>query len=91
MQAIADAGQKVVEFLYRNAAGDWGDISPIDCAHNDVALKKGKRTIAAYTTRLDAKILIVTDAADEDFGERDNTIIYLPEEWEANLLRGQQQ
>ena len=91
MQAISDAGQKAAEFLHRNAVADWGDIDPIDAARNDVALKEGKRTIAAYTTRLDAKLVIVTDAANNDFGERDNTVIYLPEEWEAKELGGQQQ
>ena len=79
-QAIADAGQKVTDFLDLNAVGDWGEVCPTDAARNDQALLDGGRVVSQYTTHLDAQILIVTDAIDPEFGERDQTRILLPEE-----------
>ncbi len=88
-QAIADAGQKTIDFLDRNAIGDWGEVDELAAALNDQALRDGGQIVSQYTTRLDAKVVVVTDAADDDFGQRDNTTIYFPEEWEARELGGQ--
>jgi transcriptional regulator with XRE-family HTH domain len=80
LRALRDAGQKPIEFLNRHTAGDWGDVTAADAARNDAALVTGAPVISRYTTHADAKLLIVTDAIDGEFGERDQTRIILPEE-----------
>ena len=57
-QAIADAGQKVTDFLDLNAVGDWGEVCPTDAARNDQALLDGGRVVSQYTTHLDANSLL---------------------------------
>ena len=79
LRTIADAGQKPRELLERNAIGDWGELPQSQRAANDRALITGDSITAKYHTKLDAIIVIVTDAADE-FGDRSRTTIMLPEE-----------
>ena len=55
-------------------------MTPVESERNDAALMDGSMIVARYTTRADAKLLIVTDAIDGEFGEREQTRILLPEE-----------
>ena len=80
LDAIRDAGQTPTEFLIRHTAGDWGEMTPEAAARNDAAIGTGAQIVSRYTTHADAKLLIVTDAADVEIGERDRTRIILPEE-----------
>ena len=82
LHAIRDAAQTPTEFLVRHVSGDWGEVTPEEAARNDAAVVDGSIIVSRYTTHADAKLLIVTDAADPEFGERDRTRIILPEEYQ---------
>ena len=79
--AIFDADQGLLDFLTRHISGDWGEVTPSESARNDAAVVDGSIIVSHYTTHADAKLLIATDAADAEFGERDRTRIILPEEY----------
>ena len=80
LQVFAAAGLSPVEFLIRHMRGDWGAVSPEDCALNDEALRDGSQILSAYAISGSQKIWIITEAAD-DRGDRKATTILLPEEY----------
>ncbi|PQO30113.1 hypothetical protein [Blastopirellula marina] len=79
LEVLKIAGQNPTEFLTRHAAGDWGEVCDEDKQANEDALKTGARLLSAYTA-LDERILIITEAADED-GRRAATTILLVSEY----------
>jgi hypothetical protein len=78
LRAIHQAGQSVLSFLARHAAGDWGDLDDEDKRRNDEALKNGSRLLSAYVLRSGVQIWVITEAVGDD-GQRASTTILLPE------------
>lgn len=46
--AAKDANDNLILYLYRHAAGDWGNLSNEDMLANAAALKEGTRLLSAY-------------------------------------------
>ena len=80
LQLIAAAGESPLQFIHRHVAGDWGVLSPADCARNDEALQDGSRLMSVYAVAGQRNIWVITEAADEQ-GRRAATTILLPEEY----------
>jgi hypothetical protein len=80
LEALAEAGQSAVEFLAQHARGDWGEVCAEDRQLNDDAVRDGSRLLSAYRTKLNLKLWIITEAAD-DQGHRAATTILLPDEY----------
>lgn len=80
LEALESASQSPAEFLSRHASGDWGELCVEDQEANNEALTTGVRLLSAYHLADDTKILIVTEAADEN-GRREATTILLPSEY----------
>ena len=80
LEALAQSGQSVWEFLTRHLAGDWGLVDAHDKAANDEALKDGSRLLSAYVLSTGTTIWLVTEAQ----GDNDNraaTTALLPDEY----------
>ena len=75
LQALAKAGQKPNDFLWRHATGDWGELGPRDWAENNRKLEDDLQLLSAYTLSTGVKIWIITEA------DRTETTILLPEEY----------
>lgn len=73
--AAKEANDNLILYLYRHAAGDWGDLSHEDMLANAAALKEGTRLLSAYHMKDGKKIWIITEA------DRSATTILLPEEY----------
>ena len=80
LEALAQAGQNLSEFLARHLSGDWGVVSVDDRAANDESVTDGSRLLSAYLLTTGVKIWILTEAAD-DRGQREATTALLPEEY----------
>ena len=72
LQALADAGQRLLEFLRRHQAGDWGEVDREDVQDNEFSVTHGYRILSAYRTVRGVKIWVVTEA------DRSATTILLP-------------
>jgi len=48
LAALEKAGQQPVDFLARNANGDWGEVPPEDSKENQFSLNHGFRLLSAY-------------------------------------------
>jgi hypothetical protein len=75
IMAAAQADDNLIIYLYRHAAGDWGDLTSEDLSANARALREGSRLLSAYQLKDGAKIWIITEA------DRSSTTILLPEEY----------
>src|SRR5436309_2596409 len=75
LEAIERAGQTPIEFLRRHASCDWGEVGPEDAQENERSLREGFRLLSAYTTKLEDRLWIITEA------DRSVTTILLPEEY----------
>lgn len=75
LEALADAGQMINEFLDRHVTGDWGELCEDDWRANDYALQEGTRIFSAYRTTKDEKLWLITEA------DRSVTTILRPEEY----------
>ena len=73
--AAKEANDNLILYLYRHAAGDWGDLSNEDMLANAAALKDGTRLLSAYQLNDGKKIWIITEA------DRSATTILLPNEY----------
>jgi hypothetical protein len=74
--AAAEAsGDTLMLFVFRHAAGDWGDLSREDLMANAQSLKDGTRLLSAYRLRDKTRIWIITEA------DRSATTILLPGEY----------
>jgi hypothetical protein len=80
LEALQKAGQTAIEFLQRQARGDWGEVCEEDRRLNDEALIEGSRLLSAYRTSVGEKLWIITQASD-DSGSRAATTILLPSEY----------
>lgn len=80
LDALAEAGQDLAEFLIRHVQGDWGEMSDGDKQLNEEALVDGSRIMSAYRTSKGTKLWIITEAAD-DKGHRCATTALKPEEY----------
>jgi hypothetical protein len=75
LDQIAKSGQRPEDFLDRHVAGDWGEVCDDDKLLNDQALVTGERLLSAYTTLLNTRLWIITEA------DRSVTCLLLPEEY----------
>lgn len=81
MEALSESGVDIIELVQRHIGKDWGDLSDEDKRQNDDALHNGSRILSAYILPdSDARIWIITDAADED-GKRAATTVMLSAEY----------
>jgi hypothetical protein len=75
IQAAHEAGDNLLLFIFRHAAGDWGDLSAADMKANAEALKEGTRLLSAYHLKDGRKLWIITE------WDRSVTTALLPEEY----------
>jgi hypothetical protein len=75
LQAAHEAGDNLLRYILRHAAGDWGDLSAADIKANGEALKEGTRLLSAYHLKDGTKIWIITE------WDRSATTVVLPEEY----------
>ncbi len=75
IQAMHDAGDKIVPFLLRHVQGDWGELDEHDRRENEFSLAKGFRLLSAYTLSDGTKFWVITEA------DRSVTTFLLPEEY----------
>jgi hypothetical protein len=80
LEALEASRETPREFLARHGRGDWGELCHEDRRQNDQAVVSGARILSAYTTKLGARLWVITEAANE-FGERASTTILLPQEY----------
>jgi len=75
LEAVEQSGDRLVVFVLRHAAGDWGDLSHEDMRANADALKEGTRLLSAYHLKDGTKIWLITE------WDRSATTALLPEEY----------
>jgi hypothetical protein len=80
IEALAQSGQTIEFFLEKHLSGDWGEVDAEDQAANDKALLDGSRLLSAYRTLKGVKVLVITEAVEDD-GHRESTCVLLPEEY----------
>jgi hypothetical protein len=80
LEALAESGQTPDFFLAKHASGDWGEVCDEDKRANEEALVIGERLLSAYRTLKNARIWIITEAADDD-GNRLATTILTPQDY----------
>ena len=75
LRALECANQSAALFLARHAAGDWGELDAEDSRENEYSLAHGFRLLSSYTTALEDKLWIITEA------DRSSTTLLLPDEY----------
>ena len=75
LDALTRAEQTPGEFLWRHAAGDWGQLDAHDVAENLYGLKHGFRVLSSYRTNAGDTLWLITEA------DRTSTTILLPQEY----------
>lgn len=75
IHAAHQAGDNLLLYICRHAAGDWGDLSREDMKANADALKEGTRLLSAYHLKNNTKIWIITE------WDRSVTTVLLPQEY----------
>jgi hypothetical protein len=68
-------GATPLDYLTRQAAGEWGDVSQDDQRANDRALRVDERLFSAYTLPDGVRVWIITE------WDRSLTTVLLPEEY----------
>jgi hypothetical protein len=69
---ITDAAVKVLDSdeaalgLLRHGSGDWGDVTPDECARNECALRDGGALRSVFATASGRVFWVTTDAAHTD-------------------------
>lgn len=75
LDAIYRNGAGAWTYLSRHVTGDWGELSEVDKAENELSLRKGFRILSAYSLTDGTRIWIITEA------DRTATTILLPGEY----------
>ena len=75
LEVLENAGHTPQEFLARHAVGDWGEVNDHDRQENEYSLVHGFRLLSVYTTRLEEKFWVLTEA------DRSSTTFLLPHEY----------
>ena len=75
LDAANRAGENLLLFFCRHAAGDWGDLSHDDLLANADALREGTRLLSAYHLKDGTKLWIITE------WDRSASTALLPEEY----------
>ena len=75
LDAANRAGENLLLFFCRHAAGDWGDLSRDDLLANAEALREGTRLLSAYHLKDGTKLWIITE------WDRSATTALLPDEY----------
>lgn len=75
LDALEQAGELPLAYLFRHVTGDWGDLDPEDIEENELSLAQGFRLLSAYHLSSGTKIWVITEA------DRSVTTILLPEEY----------
>lgn len=80
IEALAESGQTAAFFLDRHIQGDWGEVCGEDKQLNDEALVDGGRLLSAYRTLKNARLWVITEAADDE-GHRVASTLLTPSEY----------
>ena len=75
LEAVEAAGDDLLIYVARHAAGDWGTVDDDDREANEQELAHGARLLSAYLLRDGTKFWIITEA------DRASTTVLLPEEY----------
>ncbi|HZP97049.1 MAG TPA: hypothetical protein VFC31_12005 [Candidatus Limnocylindria bacterium] len=75
LRALEESSEEPFHFLYRHAAGDWGELGDEDKRENELSLREGFRLVSAYRLKSGEKLWIITEA------DRSVTTLLLPEEY----------
>ncbi len=75
LEAMHNAGDKIVPYLLRHVQGDWGELDEHDRKENELSLRNGFRLLSAYRLSDDTKFWVITEA------DRSATTFLLPEEY----------
>jgi hypothetical protein len=75
LNALGEAGENPIAYLFRHVTGDWGDLEEEDIQENELSLQKGYRLFSAYHLNSGVKIYVITE------WDRSVTTILLPEEY----------
>jgi hypothetical protein len=75
LEALQNAGQDAIEFIYRHQRGDWGDLSEDDKRENEFSVDNELRVFSAYHLEDETKIWIITES------DRSATTVLLPSEY----------
>jgi hypothetical protein len=75
LTALQKANQTPMEFLYRHAACDWGELDEEDKKENEASLKQGNRLLSSYPLSTGEKLWVITEA------DRSSTTLLLPDEY----------
>ena len=75
LEALKEAGQDAIEFIYRHQRGDWGNLSEEDKRENEFSVDKELRIFSAYHLKDETRIWIITEA------DRSATTVLLPSEY----------
>jgi hypothetical protein len=74
--AVAQLDQSDIDAaLKRDAARDWGDLTPDDRKVNEDAVENGGQLLSSYESSAGTKFWIITDA------DRSATTVLLPEDY----------
>ena len=80
VQALSEQYVLPEDLLDRHVNGDWGDITDDDKSSNESALADGSRLVSSYFLFDDVKVLIITEAVDDE-GSRTHTTLQLSNEY----------
>jgi len=83
LHALEASSEEFWKFLFRHAAGDWGELSDADRAENEFSLANGLRLLSCYTLRNGAQLWIITEA------DQSSTTLLLPTEYGAKAVDAQ--
>jgi hypothetical protein len=75
LRALDASGEAPFDFLFRHAAGDWGELDEHDRRENEMSLREGFRLLSAYRLKTGEKLWIITEA------DRSVTTLLLPGEY----------
>ena len=73
--AIREAGQLPLEFLFRHQSGDWGELCGEDNRENEFSIANSFRILSKYHTTEGEALYVITKS------DRSATTILLPEEY----------
>ena len=79
LDAANRAGENLLLFFCRHAAGDWGNMDPDDGQANDAAVRDGERILSAYpldpAAPRNGTVWVITEA------DRSMTTLLCPDEY----------
>ena len=81
LEALANTGENLLQFLQRHLAGDWGVVCPDDAEANRRSLQDGSRLLSAYILKDGKTKIWLISEAEDDNGNRAATTGLIPGEY----------